>query len=147
MSTSFECTQIIKARPADVYAAFVDPERLAAYWLDHASAPLAVGHAVEWTFRVPGARETTIATALEPGERIAWRWADGTTVDVRLATNDDSCVVRLAIELRDGAPAALANAVEGFTVVLCDLKLLLETGKSPGLVSEKARLIAMTKPS
>ena len=40
---------------------------------------------------------------------------------------------------------AVAEAVattEGFAIVLCDLKSLLETGKSGGMVRDKAVLIA-----
>ena len=33
------------------------------------------------------------------------------------------------------------GTIEGFTIVLCDLKRLLETGESPGLVRAKAELI------
>ena len=33
------------------------------------------------------------------------------------------------------------DAAEGFCIVLCDLKLFLESGKSPGLVKAKAELI------
>lgn len=40
----------------------------------------------------------------------------------------------------DRIDAAL-NATEGFTIVLCDLKTLLETGVSAGLTKSKARLI------
>lgn len=34
------------------------------------------------------------------------------------------------------------GATEGFSIVLCDLKTLLESGRSAGLVRDKARLIA-----
>ena len=43
-----------------------------------------------------------------------------------------------------GADDVLANAtttIEGFAIVLCDLKTLLETGESAGLVRDKAELI------
>jgi hypothetical protein len=36
------------------------------------------------------------------------------------------------------------NATEGFTIVLCDLKTLLESGRSANLVRSKAALIAAT---
>lgn len=34
------------------------------------------------------------------------------------------------------------NATEGFSIVLCDLKTFLETGRSANLVRDKAKLIA-----
>jgi uncharacterized protein YndB with AHSA1/START domain len=142
-TTTVACSALIAATPEAIFAAFSEPARLKAFWLDSASGPLAVGTAVTWRFRVPGATEQTTATALEPGKRIAWTWSDGTTVDIRLERTEGATIVRL--ELGGSKPddvTAVANAVEGFTVVLCDLKLLLETGHSPGLVTDKARLIA-----
>lgn len=38
--------------------------------------------------------------------------------------------------------SAATGAVEGFAIVLCDLKTLLETGQSAGLVRAKAELIS-----
>jgi hypothetical protein len=38
--------------------------------------------------------------------------------------------------------AQATNNVEGFSIVLCDLKTLLETGRSANLVRDKAELIS-----
>jgi hypothetical protein len=35
----------------------------------------------------------------------------------------------------------VVNATEGFSIVLCDLKVLLESGHSANLVKDKAQLI------
>lgn len=44
------------------------------------------------------------------------------------------------------APANQAvGATEGFTIVLCSLKCLLESGSAERLVSDKAKLIAAAK--
>ena len=37
--------------------------------------------------------------------------------------------------------AQAANLAEGFAIVLCDLKTLLESGRSANLVRDKAELI------
>ena len=37
------------------------------------------------------------------------------------------------------------NATEGFSIVLCDLKTFLESGKSANLVRAKAELIAASQ--
>jgi hypothetical protein len=51
-------------------------------------------------------------------------------------------VVEIAISgFADDPVHGSAGAVEGFTIVLCDLKIMLETGRSPRLVADKARLI------
>jgi uncharacterized protein YndB with AHSA1/START domain len=41
----------------------------------------------------------------------------------------------------DDLVAQATNNVEGFTIVLCDLKTLLESGRSANLVRDKAELI------
>jgi uncharacterized protein YndB with AHSA1/START domain len=140
-----KCGQIIQSAPADIYAAFVEPARLTQFWLARAAAPLSVGTPVEWTFLVPGAHELTTATALEPGRRIEFDWSDGTHVAVTIdASAGRDCVVEIAVSgFKDDVVHSAANAIEGFTIVLCDLKVLLESGRSPRLVAEKARLIAL----
>ncbi|PZR14896.1 MAG: hypothetical protein DI536_08915 [Archangium gephyra] len=42
---------------------------------------------------------------------------------------------------REQADAAI-ESTSGFTIVLCDLKTLLETGRSAGLTKSKAKLIS-----
>ncbi|MGV3625024.1 MAG: hypothetical protein ACO1OB_29660 [Archangium sp.] len=43
--------------------------------------------------------------------------------------------------LREQTEAAV-EATSGFTIVICDLKTLLETGRSAGLTASKAKLIS-----
>ncbi len=73
------------------------------------------------------------------------RFSDGMQVDVTFEFHDGEAT-------RVGSPAAASpeddllaqatNTVEGFSIVLCDLKILLETGRSANLVRDKAELIA-----
>jgi hypothetical protein len=53
---------------------------------------------------------------------------------------------RVAVEVTgfkdDNGVDSIVNATEGFSIVLCDLKTLLETGHSANLVRDKAELIA-----
>ena len=42
----------------------------------------------------------------------------------------------------EGLLQQVADVIEGFSIVLCDLKTLLETGTSAGLVRDKAELIS-----
>jgi len=57
--------------------------------------------------------------------------------------------VRVTVEVEGfdgkGATDEAMGATEGFTIVLCDLKSLLEGGASGGMVRDKARLIAAQK--
>ena len=142
VTATVTCAQLIKSTPAEIYQSFVEPSRLTRFWLEHASAPLFVETSVEWRFMVPGARESTTATALEPGKRIEFDWSNGLHVAIAIdAAADGDCVVEIAVSgFKDDAVHAVAQTIEGFTIVLCDLKGLLETGQSPRLVADKARV-------
>jgi uncharacterized protein YndB with AHSA1/START domain len=135
----------IAASASTVYEAFVEPAVLTRFWLASASEPLAVGRAVRWAFLVPGAEDRTTATALVPGRHLAWRWSDGTTVDIELDERGAETAITLVNEgfLGDRAAQieAALNATEGFALVLADLKTLLENGTSAGIVAAKASLI------
>ncbi|KQW45363.1 hypothetical protein ASD88_10575 [Pelomonas sp. Root662] len=135
---------LIRAPAAAVFAAFVEPAWLKKFWLKKASGPLAVGQAVQWEFLVPGAREQVKAVRLEPGRHITFNWSDGTTVDIRLARFGRATRVTVEMTGFRGKSAAdeAVGATEGFAIVLCDLKALLEQGTSGGMVRDKARLIA-----
>ena len=136
---------LIHGEIADVFDAFVDPQRIRKFWLKHASGPLALGARVEWEFMLPGARETVTVTAFSPRERIAFTWSDGKAVELRFharAARSTRVEVDMTGFVGPDAAAQAVQATEGFTIVLCDLKTLLETGKSGGMVRDKACLLA-----
>lgn len=135
---------LIDASPEDIYQAFIEPDWLSRFWLSKASGPLQEDMPVEWHFMVKGARDTVTATLLKPGKQITWRWSDG-DVDIDLEPFQGGTAVMLTHEGFAGTEAekcdAALNSTEGFTIVLCDLKTLLESGVSANLTSSKARLI------
>jgi uncharacterized protein YndB with AHSA1/START domain len=135
---------IVRASPAEIISAFVEPEKLTGFWLSSSDAPLAVGTTVHWKFMVPGAEIDTTATALEPGRRLAWSWPNGTTVDVELEKIDGATAVTVVNAGFKGTSDEIVNAAldatEGFALVLADLKTMLESGTSAKIVRDKARL-------
>jgi uncharacterized protein YndB with AHSA1/START domain len=149
-SPSAKVSTLVRRPAADVYGAFVEPAMLTRFWLSRASGPLALGATVEWDFMVAGVKDTVVVTALEPSKRIAVRWSDSSITEWTFEPVDSSTtIVRIA---QSGFPnedddvvATAITATEGFTIVLSDLKILLETGSSPGLVRDKAQLIEMKK--
>ena len=113
--------------------------------LKSASGPLKEGGKVHWEFLVPGAREEVDVRRLVENERILFDWSDGIRVDVGLAAWARG-ITRVTVEAsgfrgRDAANQAV-GATEGFTIVLCGLKCLLESGSAARLVRDKAKLIA-----
>jgi uncharacterized protein YndB with AHSA1/START domain len=135
----------IRASADKVFDAFVDPAILTKFWLARSSAPLAEGATVQWEFMVPGATETVAVKAFRAPEHLAFDWSDGIRVDLRIAKGkqDLAVVTFIATGFRDAASAV--DATEGFSIVLCDLKTLLESGRSANLVKDKATLIANSR--
>ena len=143
--TTVTASMLIRRAAADIFAAFVDPDTLCRFWLDSASAPLAPGATVEWRFKVPGISDHVTVTRFEPPHRLSLRFTDGQQVAFGFDTHDGGST---RVEARcTGFPEEdllvnATNTVEGFSIVLCDLKTLLETGRSANLVRDKAELIA-----
>jgi uncharacterized protein YndB with AHSA1/START domain len=135
---------LIRSHVSSVFNAFVQPALLKKFWLKRASAPLAEGAKVDWEFRVPGATETVEVTRFVKEEHISFVWSDGKAVTIRFrAKGRSSTTVEVQVKGFKGrnAVSEAVSTTEGFAIVLCDLKSLLETGKSGGMVRDKAALI------
>ncbi len=141
-------TMLIRRPPGEVFAAFVNPQTLRKFWLRDASGPLGPGARVEWHFMVAGASAKVFVTAFEAPRRIAFTWDGGLHVELTFESFDDGAT-RLAVAVGGLDPAHLltqaTNLVEGFSIVFCDLKTLLESGTSANLVRDKALLIEAAK--
>ena len=135
-------TMLIRRPAAEVFNAFIDPRTLTRFWLSAASGPLETGKTVRWEFMVPGATAETKVTALEPNKHLAIEWSDGTYVRWRFESLEEGTVVRIENWGFKGTRSEIADtaieSTQGFTIVLCDLKTLLESGRSAHLVRDKA---------
>ena len=146
MAEKLAKAEMLVRRPiAEVFNAFVDPATITKFWLNSTTGPLSQGAQVEWTFMVPGATDTVTVTAFEDQLRIAFDWSDGISVDLRFLEDGDAatrvCVVVSGFS-GDAAINEIVGATEGFSIVLCDLKTLLESGHSANLVRDRAELIS-----
>lgn len=132
---------LIRKPSRDVFDAFSDPGTLEKFWLKSASGPLAKDAIVEWEFLVQGARETVKVTEFLVNQTIGFEWSDGIAVTIGFDSQDQggTRISIVATGFTDSSQAA--NATEGFAIVLCDLKSLLETGHSGNMVRDKAALI------
>lgn len=137
---------LIRKSAEEIFPYFVEPALLQKFWLGSAEGPLQVGKAIRWEFMVPGAIVTTTATELIPGKVLAWNWDEESKVRIEYEKHGD---LGTRVHVTNwGFPGTAAEQVEtaiestqGFTYVLCDLKTLLENGRSFNLVKDKARLI------
>jgi uncharacterized protein YndB with AHSA1/START domain len=137
-------SMLIQRPPGEVFAAFVNPQQLRKFWLSDASGPLAPRARVQWSFMVPGATARVAVTRFESPHHLEFDWDDAMHVAMTFESFGDGGT-RVSVEVSGFSGAdALSQAtgtVEGFAIVLCDLKTLLETGESAGLVRAKAELI------
>jgi uncharacterized protein YndB with AHSA1/START domain len=136
-------SMLIQRPPGEVFAAFVNPQQLRKFWLSDASGPLAPRARVQWSFMVPGATARVVVTRFESPHHLAFDWDDETHVAMTFEAFGDGTRVSIEVSGFTGADALqqATGTIEGFAIVLCDLKTLLETGESAGLVRAKAELI------
>jgi uncharacterized protein YndB with AHSA1/START domain len=138
---------LIRSPVQEVFGAFTDPHIITKFWLSRASAPLEVGKTVRWDFMVEGATVETTVKDLVPGKRIFVQWSNGSTVEWLFEERPGGGTI-VQVE-NAGLPGnvdevikAALESTQGFTIVLCDLKTLLESGKQMNLTRDKAALIA-----
>ncbi len=139
---------LIRKPQKDVFDAFIEPRIIEKFWLKRASGPLAKDASVEWEFMVQGARATVAVTELLTNQVIAFTWSDGIAVNMKFVRQGESSTrVSITATGFKGADASrqAVNATEGFTIVLCDLKSFLETGRSGNMARDKAVLISADK--
>jgi uncharacterized protein YndB with AHSA1/START domain len=143
-------SMLILRPPGEVFAAFVNPQQLRKFWLSDASGPLAPGARVQWSFMVPGATSRVAVTRFESPHHLAFDWDDEMHVAMTFEGFGDGGT-RVSVEVGGFSSADVlhqaTSTVEGFAIVLCDLKTLLETGESAGLVRAKAELIIAAQAS
>lgn len=124
---------LIRKPVSDVFAAFTEPEMITKFWLARTSGRLEAGARVHWDFIVRGAESDVEVKELKPDERIVISWDDGGTVDFRFTRRAprETFVTIENSGFTGDADEVLEKAVDstgGFTLVLCELKALLEHG-------------------
>lgn len=143
---------LIRCTPGSAFSAFVEPATLTRFWLSKASAPLAPGGRARWEFMVPGATAQLSVEAFVPNQRIQIAWDDGTHVEWTFQEHTlGGTVVKVRQwgfqGSRDEVVALALDATAGFTLVLAELKVLLEQGTAANIVRDKAALIAAAQGS
>jgi uncharacterized protein YndB with AHSA1/START domain len=152
--SSFERAPIARVemlilRPREeVFSAFIQPEIITQFWLSRVSGPLRAGATVHWEFLVKGASADATVEAVVENERIRIAWDDETHVEWSFGESSiGGTLVVITQSGYDGTGdeiiAKALNATGGFTLVLAELKLLLERGQVMNLVRDKARLIEL----
>ena len=79
-------------------------------------------------------------TSVRPSQ-LAFDSSDGVQVDIQFMPRGEDAVVVSITASRLNDVEAFVGATEGFTLVLCKLKHLLESGAAANLVRDKAELL------
>lgn len=144
-ATNITVSQLITCKASDAFDAFVEPSEITQFWLSSTSGPLSEGTKVTWQFMVPGAVDTVKVDLFKRPSLIQLTWSDGSKTRFEFSENEGGNT-KVSITAEVSADADLmdqvVNTTEGFSIVLCDLKTLLESGRSANLVRAKAELIA-----
>ena len=134
--------KLLIRKPADqVFEAFVDPSTLTRFWLARASARLEAGKRVDWDFQIEGASATIDVKEVVAPKRIVIEWDEGERVEWSFEPRPEG---RTFVTIRhsglhgddDAKVAKALDSTQGFTLVLCNLKSLLERGESLRLMHD-----------
>jgi uncharacterized protein YndB with AHSA1/START domain len=136
---------LIRRPVAEVFAAFVEPERTARFWFTKGSGRLEAGKRVRWDWEMYGISVPVEVKAVEQDRRIVVEWMGDetpTTIEWRFTPRPDGTTfVSITNSGFSGDSAEVAkqavSATEGFTFVLAGLKALLEHGVSLNLVADR----------
>lgn len=137
-----QASMLIRRPAHDVYEAFVDPKMLSRFWLSKASARLEAGKTVRWDFKIKGASADVQVKGLVPNRKIHIEWDEGVQVEWLFEEKaKDQTNVKITVSQIKGdwkeMMAYGVDTVQGFTIVLCELKALLEKDISLNLIYDK----------
>jgi uncharacterized protein YndB with AHSA1/START domain len=139
------CGMLIRRPVPETFAAFVDPEITTRFWFTRSSGRLESGKSLLWEWEMYGISIPVTVEAIEPDRRIVVEWpAEGGSNRVEWTFTpweNDSTFVRIVARGFTGDAAAVrqqvADATQGFSLVLAGLKALLEHGVRLELVRDR----------
>lgn len=133
-------TMLIRRPVEEVFNAFVDPAITTKFWFSRSSGQLAAGETVTWYWDQYGVSGDVTITSLEKNKRIGIEWP--TPVEWNFTPKGDgatfvSIVASGFTGTEDEKVAQALDSTEGFNLVICACKALLEYGIELNVVSDK----------
>jgi uncharacterized protein YndB with AHSA1/START domain len=140
-----QAAMLIRRPVAEVFSAFVDPERTSNFWFTKGSNSLQPGKQVHWHWDMYGASMSVDVKVVEDNRRIVVEWPGyGTPTTVEWlfdARADGSTFVTITNSGFSGASEEIVqqavSATEGFAFVLAGAKAWLEHGLALNLVADR----------
>lgn len=141
--TSVKAEMLIRKPAEEVFQAFIDPAITAKFWFTKGSGKLEAGKQVQWTWEMFGVGTTVDVKAIEENKRILIEW-DGQkgrdTVEWVFTAREDGTLVTITASgfsgTQDEIVQQMLDAKQGFTIVVCGLKVWLEHGIEPNFIAD-----------
>lgn len=132
---------LIRKPVEEVFEAFIDPAITSKFWFTKSSGRLETGKRVQWDWEMYGASADVNVIEIEENKRILIEF--GTIVEwifTSRAENETFVTITNTGFKGDGDDMVkqAIDSTEGFTIVLCGLKALLEHDIVLNLISDKA---------
>ena len=136
---------LIRRPVAEVFEAFVNPEITTKFWFTRSSGRLETGKQVRWDWEMFDASSQVNVKAIEKNKRILVEWSGYDTPTrvewIFTPRPDNTTFVSITNTgfSGDGDAAAkqAVGSTEGFTLVLCGLKALLEHNVNLNLIADR----------
>lgn len=132
---------LIRKPVEEVFEAFIDPAITSRFWFTKSSGRLETGKRVQWDWEMYGASADVEVKKIEENKRILIEF--GTTVEwIFTPRAENETFVTITNSgfkgVADDIVKQVIDSTEGFTIVLCGLKALLEHDIVLNLVADKA---------
>jgi uncharacterized protein YndB with AHSA1/START domain len=142
---SAKAEMLIRRPVAEVFEAFVDPERTSKFWFTSGSGRLEPGTRVRWNWAMYDVSVDVDVKAIDDNRRILIEWSGydtPTTVEWLFTPHShESTFASVTNAGFSGDQLKIANeaitATEGFTLVLAGLKAFLEHDVQLNLVADR----------
>lgn len=135
---------LIRKPISEVFNAFIDPEITTKIWFTKSSSRLYIGETISWSWEMFNHTIEILVKSILPNERIQIQWGENkdALVNWDFKKMDDSrTFVTITntgfVGTSDDLIAQIRDATEGFTLVLANLKALLEHGVLLDLVADR----------
>lgn len=142
-AVAVQAEMLIRKPVSEVFEAFVDPDITTKFWFTRSSGKLEAGKEIRWDWEMYGVSDTILVKELETNRRIVIQSSDGTTTEWQFVPrSEDGTFVTIIHSGFEGTDADVTrqaiDSMGGYTMVLCELKALLEFGIVLNLVADKA---------
>lgn len=139
-----KAAMLIRKPISIVFNAFIDPEITTKIWFTKSSGKLDVGETISWTWEMFNHTVEILVKSIIPEERIQIQWGENKNAlvnwDFKKISESETFVTITNtgfIGSSEDLIAQIRDATEGFTLVLANLKALLEHGILLDLVIDR----------